>query len=263
MSLAGTWENSYGSRMRLVESNGVVTGIYESTTGSTGRYHVSGWQQGGAPTEEAGVPVALAIEWHSIDGGQGDASWNWVSALGGQLSLVTGLPVLTLTHLMIASSDFVGLCDRGVYVDKLIYNKVVAPDPAAPAPGLTRQAVQSPLAGRWSAAGGEVLEVVVEADEEGRFGCLSGRLLWEGAWLEVAGFTDINAGPEGLNWQATSVVARHARLGLSLALGGWLELASGELTLQCLRTRSTSTANSYAQTDAAPMRFVREPNSGQ
>ena len=261
MSVAGTWENSYGSRMRLLESNGVVTGIYESTTGSTGSYLVSGRQQIAVPTEGAGVPVALAIEWHSIDGGAGDASWNWVSTLGGQLSLVAGSPVLTLTHLMIASSDFAGLCDRGVYVDKLVYNKVADPLIGVVSRAQGETVDKDPVAGRWVDAGGAMLELVVTADIEGRFGYLKGSLMLDESTLEVAGFTDINTEPDGLGYQATSAVAIDSSRGVSVALGGWLELASGTLSLQCLSSRSTSSANSYVQTDMRPMLFSREGKS--
>lgn len=257
MSIAGTWENSYGSRMRLLESNGVVSGVYESTTGSTGSYLVSGWQQGSDATAEAGVPVALAIEWHSVDGGQGDASWNWVSALGGQLNLVGGESVLTLTHLMIASSEFVGLCDHGVYVDKLIYNKVTEAAPAASEQARGAIAVDDPVAGQWQDREGALLELLVTPDVQGRFGYLQGRLVLDGSELEVAGFTDINASAEGLPYQSVSVVARDASRGVSLALGGWLELAAGSLSLQRLTSHATSSANNYVQTDIQPMRFGR------
>ena len=44
MTVAGIWVNEYGSRMTLASRGDGIFGLYESTTGSVGKYLVTGWQ---------------------------------------------------------------------------------------------------------------------------------------------------------------------------------------------------------------------------
>jgi hypothetical protein len=257
MTLVGIWENVYGSRMTLAAQGDGIVGIYESTTGSTGEYLVSGWQLDTEPGEGAGQPVALAIEWHSIVEGPSDASWNWVSALGGQINLIGGQEALILSHLLVASSDFIGLCDRGIYTDRLTYHRV---SDAPPPQGCARRgepAPRDPLAGEWITADGVRLDLVVTPDTQGYFGYLAGTMVLEDATLTLAGFTDVNAMPAGLAHQSVSITAKDATRKVTVALGGWMECHTGVLTLQRLTNRVTTAANNYIQTDIRPLEFRR------
>ena len=81
MTVAGVWENEYGSRMILAveekpAGSGAIWGVYESTTGSTGRYLVTG-RRGGTASGGNGQPLALAIAWRSVGGDPADPSWHW------------------------------------------------------------------------------------------------------------------------------------------------------------------------------------------
>lgn len=125
-SVAGTWRNDYGSVMTLSVSGNRVSGTYQSSTGSTGKYEVTGFQVQSASGADINLPVALAIEWSSTGDDPLDPSWNWCSGLSGQLSVTDQGDVLTLTHLLVATSDFPGLADRANYIDKLVYRRIQA-----------------------------------------------------------------------------------------------------------------------------------------
>jgi hypothetical protein len=257
MTVAGIWGNEYGSRMTLASRGDGIFGIYESTTGSVGKYLVTGWQLDAEPVAGAGQPVALAIEWHSIVAGLPDASWNWVSALGGQISLVGGQEALILSHLLVASSGFDGLCGHGIHTDKLTYHRVGDATPPQMSARQGAPAMQDPLAGEWLAAEGARLDLVVSPDTQGRFGYLSGTMVLDGATLTLAGFTDVNAAQDGLARQSVSIVAKDESRGVTLAFGGWIELVTGVVTVHRLTSRITTAANAYAQTDIWPMEFRR------
>jgi hypothetical protein len=56
MTLAGVWKNEYGSIMtlKLAEPN-MLTGTYQSSTGSSGTYRVIGYETDAEPTPNSGV----------------------------------------------------------------------------------------------------------------------------------------------------------------------------------------------------------------
>lgn len=85
-----------------------------------------GYQAPATVHAEQGLPVALAIEWHSLGDESSDPSWNWSSGLSGQILRVKDEDRLTLSHLLVATSDFPGLADQGTYVDKLLYHRVAS-----------------------------------------------------------------------------------------------------------------------------------------
>ncbi|MCT2398810.1 avidin/streptavidin family protein [Novosphingobium mangrovi (ex Huang et al. 2023)] len=257
MTVAGTWENEYGSRMTLAVDGAGVFGIYESTTGSTGRYRVVGHQSQESPTPEAGQPVALAIAWHSVAGGPADASWNWVSALGGQISVVDGAEVLSASHLLVATSDFPGLCRQGVFCDKLTYRRV-ATAPAFPGHMKCGELqIVDVLAGCWQAGDGTVLDIHVRPEPDDRFGVLGGCLTVGGQALEIVGFSDVNAVRDRIGFQSVAITALDRARNATVALGGWIEQASGVLTLQLLTNHATGPADTYLQTAIRPLQFLR------
>lgn len=257
MTVAGTWENEYGSRMTLAVDAAGVFGIYESMTGSTGQYRVLGCQFPEDPTLEAGQPVALAIAWHSVADGPSDASWSWVSALGGQISVVDGEEILSVSHHLVASSDFPGLCRRGVYCDKLTYRRVAA---APASPGQVKSGEpqrMDALAGYWRAGDGTVLDIHVRPEFDDRFGTLGGCLTMAGQALDIAGFSDINAVKDRTGFQSVALTALDRENNATVALGGWIEQTSGNLMLQVLTNHATSPADAYLQTAIRPLQFLR------
>ena len=263
MTVQGIWKNEYGSQMSLsVDSGGLVYGTYSSSTGSTGRYYVVGWQQASEPTPTAGQPVALAIDWHSIAGGQGDASWNWTSGLSGQLSIVNNAQQLVLAHAMVASSDFPGLCKAGTYIDKLIYNRVSDAETGTPdGREAGRQAGQAaaadPLAGTWQSGDGSVvLMLQVQPAADNMFGWVSGQVRSGGVTFQIQGMTDINARSSGLFLQSVSITALTPAGGV-VAYSGTLDLRSGALTLLNLTSGATAANATYVQTTAGQLTFRR------
>lgn len=256
MTLAGVWENEYGSRMTLsARADGGFAGVYRSTTGSTGEYAVVACQAGAAATAQGGQPVALAIGWRSLVDGPGDPSWNWASAMGGQISLIDGREAMILHHLMIATSDFAGLCGRGAFIDKLVYRRVAGA--AVEEPGLPAAAAlhDDPLRGAWASPAGVELDI---ASVSAR-GALAGALRVDGQVLALHGFADAFAAGEGLDRRSVTLIACDPSRAMSFAAGGWTDRASGELILQRLTTRAVPPANIYAQTEIESARLSRVP----
>lgn len=260
MTLNGVWQNEYGSQMSLgVYTGGLVYGTYSSSTGSTGKYMVIGYQQAADPTPSAGQAVALSIEWHSIAGGSGDPSWNWSSGLSGQLSIQNGKESLVLAHAMVASSNFPGLCNAGTYIDKLTYFRVsedaedasARPDLGAP------QA--DPMQGTWQTADGSVaLLIQVYPYSNNLFGWVEGKLALNGGVCPIEGVTDINASSGGLSLQSTGITALPSMTGgPAIAFAGCLNLQNGVLTLLDLASLSTAPNATYIQTTVTQMIFKR------
>jgi hypothetical protein len=259
MTVQGLWQNEYGSQMALsAYPGGLVVGTYSSSTGSTGKYYVVGWQQATEPIADAGQPVALAIDWHSIAGGQGDPSWNWTSGLSGQLSLQGNAQQLVLAHAMVASSDFPDLCKAGTYIDKLIYQRVSDVDPeVTKGPGIGAAATADPLAGTWQSNDGVVvLTLQVQPASDNMFGWVSGQIRVGGGTFLVEGMTDINARSSGLYLQSVSITAL-TQAGGVVAYGGTLDIRSGTLTLLVLNSGKTSAKATYVQTTAGQLSFRR------
>lgn len=257
MSIAGTWQNEYGSIMNLETQGNLVNGSYQSSTGSVGIYEVVGVQLNSAPSPALGQPVALAIEWHSVGDDPADPSWNWCSGLSGQISVQNGEEVLALSHLMIASSDFPGLAAAGNYNDKLIYRRVTG---AARRNLSRREAAQpsDPLAGTWISDDGIAMTLQVTPESQHRFGSISGTLMLPGGAATVTGFTDINATADGLALQSVAITLLDQPNTLAISLSGTLDLASGVLELLEMRSGPTSAANSYTQTRMSAARYTRQ-----
>jgi len=254
--VAGNWVNDYGSLMSLTVEGHQVSGVYQSSTGSTGQYEVSGYQLAASATGELGQPVALAIDWHSIDKGQADPSWNWSSSLCGQISKVGKEEVLTLSHLLVASSDFKGIAKQGTYVDKLVYRR------SRRAPQFTSLAASSvtsmdnPLEGRWISADGTCLQLRVEVASEGRVGRILGFMINGQGRTPVSGFTDINARASGLVLQSLALSTTDPSAALSLC--GTLQLEDDVLALAQLTSVPTTLTQAYVQTRLAAVMFKRE-----
>ncbi|MGA9703166.1 avidin/streptavidin family protein [Pseudomonas sp.] len=258
-SVAGTWENAYGSVMKLTVTGGRVSGTYRSSTGSTGLYEVTGYQLNTVAPPALNQPVALAIEWHSIASDPADPSWNWCSGLSGQLGSTDKGDTLTLSHLLVATSDFPGLADRGTYIDKLVYRRVDTTQPhdqhpvsAIPLP------LDNLLTGTWVAPDRTTLELSVHTSSLRRFGYVRGRLSLasELTKVEVSGFTDINAVASKLSLQSVALTA--AKTSQALSLCGSLELDSETLRLVVLTSSQTTPAHAYLATGIVTISFKRQ-----
>jgi len=262
MTVAGVWQNEYNSQMVLSEVNpNLVVGKYSSTTGSSGEYYVIGWQTSAEPTAQAGQPVSLAIDWHSIVAGPSDNSWHWTSGLSGQINIVGTSEQLVLAHAMIASCDFPGLCATGNYIDKLIYNRVSHEAPAAeplPQTGAGGEAAPS-LVGTWQGSDGTVFMIQSVTPYTGNaFGLIYGKMTWGGGPCMIYGVTDINAVSSGLNLQSVTIVGLPSDGGgPALAYAGTLDLNAGTMTLVELSSMATANNATYVQTTVGQVTFSK------
>jgi hypothetical protein len=262
MSLAGIWENEYGSRMTLsLADSNLIVGKYESTTGSTGEYRVVGYQTSGDPTPSGGQACALAIDWHSVVTGPPDNSWHWVSGLSGQLSLQLSGEQLVLSHALVASIAFPGLAQAGTYIDKLVYTRVgdQRDIPCDPLPAGEALA-DDPLVGSWFATDGTALLVQSVVPYSGNaFGYVFGKLIWNGGHSSLYGVTDINAASAGIGLQAVSVVGLPSDAGgPAISLAGTLDLSSGVLTLLDQNSSATAPNATYVETTIASKTFAKQ-----
>ncbi|MGQ9371900.1 avidin/streptavidin family protein, partial [Azospirillum sp. A39] len=253
MSTAITrWINEYGSVMELLQDgDGGIVGLYRSSTGSTGTYLVVGWAVGPAPSAQQGQPVALAIDWRSLDGGGGDPSWHWVSGLGGQrLAGTGGQPdTMPLNHALVATTDFPGLAGPGTYIDKLLYRAQPAPT-GVPLPDLAGDGVSGagdPVDGLWSCRERPGLGLDIRVTDA-RYGLVEGRLTGTGGDRPVRGLTDTRATADGLAKQGLTLTAPLGASGPALSLAGSLRLADGVVTVTEMTSQGTSPGNAYLQT---------------
>ncbi|NWA65368.1 avidin/streptavidin family protein [Pseudomonas reactans] len=262
-SVAGTWKNDYGSVMTLTVTGNVITGSYQSSTGSTGQYAITGYQASTSLSQEQGLPVALAIDWHPLDQQQADPSWHWVSGLCGQLHQIAGEDRFELSHLLVATREFPDLANQGTYLDKLSYRRVpgeaIELNPVAPTMSSKQD---NPLNGTWLATEGYDLKLHVSASSQLALGCVSGTLTTSSECVEISGFTDINAGAVGLSLQSVSLTAAQKSGDTVLTLAGSLDLKEDGLTLLALFTSSTPASRRYVQTQVKSILFKRALSAG-
>ena len=257
-SVAGTWKNDYGSMMTLSVSGNRVSGLYQSSTGATGTYEVSGFQLGTDPAHNLGRPVALAIGWQTIDKTPAVPSRNWSSGLCGQISVIGTEEVLTLSHLLVASSDFPGVFNLGNYIDKLVYRRSPPLTNATATVVVPRRSTtKNPLNGIWKAEDGTRLKLTVDAAGPDLPGRVHGYLSTAQGQTEVCGFTDINASASDLTLQSVSINAVQASSVMSLC--GALNLKDDVLNLLILTSAPTPPTQTYVQTQIAPIAFKRKP----
>ncbi|MBM1193221.1 avidin/streptavidin family protein [Pseudomonas weihenstephanensis] len=259
MSAAGIWKNDYGSIMTLTAQGSRLSGSYESSTGSTGKYPLSGYQVLADAQQDHGCAITLAIEWYSLDKGSPDPSWHWTSGLCGQLYRVKGEDTLVLSHLLVASSGFPGLADAGTYLDKLTYRRVThEPDKCLPVQASSLPKIKDRLSGVWLAADGSRLDLGVHACDQHDWGYVSGRLLLDKGETEVCGFTDINAQTDGLALQSVSLAALIRSNTTALSFSGSIDLKLNVLNVLVMLSAPTPAAHSYMQTQVKPLTFLRQ-----
>ena len=261
LSAAGTWQNDYGSKMTLTVDRGRISGTYQSSTGSTGLYEVTGYQVPSIIQQELelGLPIALAIEWHSLGEGPADPSWNWSSGLCGQIHRVKGEDTLVLSHLLVASSDFPERVEQGTYVDKLAFRRVASVHAERPlaAPSSLPE-IADPLSGSWLATDGTRLSLRIHACSHHAFGYVLGRLTSDEGEVDICGFTDINAQTSGLPLQSVSLTTAGLAGSTARSLSGTLELKEQNVNLLIMTSSPTTAEHSYLQTRVKSLTFSRQ-----
>lgn len=257
VTVAGTWRNDYGSVMTLETSGQQLSGSYQSSTGSTGEYSITGCLSGAGATRVKNQPVALAIEWHDLDNGNRDPSWNWASGLSGQLSVTDQGDVLTLNHVLVATSDFPELARQGRYIDKLVYRRLEQQAPFRLISHIETLPIGNSLAGRWVTTDGIFLVLSVHSDSKQRLGFVRGSFTCVDACNEVTGFTDINAQACKLSLQSVSLTAANIRDATVSTLCGTLDLVADTLNLLVLNSSAVAPAHAYLATQISSMYFKR------
>jgi saccharopepsin len=260
MSLTGVWQNSYGSVMSLTQSDdGLVSGRYSSSTGSTGTYHVLGHAAPTTPSANLGQAVSLTIFWRSIDPGTPDPSWHWVSGLGGQLLLDNGVPTLILLHAMVATDDFPAVAPPGCYLDKLIYlpkSGIEAPASTVP-PAAQCSSDSDPLSGQWICEQDEALTLQLDV-YNAQYGAVNGTLTRSSGSFALYGFTDSYAVADGLLLQGVALaIAFDPNSGRAECLAGQLNRGTDRLEFTVFNSRGTAAGASYAQTAGSALSFRR------
>ena len=256
--IAGTWTNDYGSVMTLEVSAQHVSGRYQSSTGSTGHYSVTGCIVGAAASHARNQPLALAIDWHDLGDGTKDPSWNWVSGLSGQFSVTDRGETLTLSHLLVASGDFPALAHQGTYIDKLVYRRVEERQLlTTPSPSNALLPIENTLTGNWVAEDGSSLVLSVWSDSDRRFGVVRGTFTFAGTSSELTGFTDINTVGSKLERQSVSLVVSHTEATTVSALCGVLDLVGGALSLLVMASCAVAPEHAYLATRVSSLHFKR------
>jgi len=260
MSLTGTWQNSYGSVMSLTQfADGLVSGQYSSTTGSTGRYWVVGCADTSEPSATKGQAVSLTIFWRSIEPGTPDPSWHWVSGLGGQVVIDNGVSTLILLHALVATDDFPGLAPPGTWLDKLVYLPKTDIDAASvdALPAARPSAAGDPLDGHWVCEQDASLSLQL-AVVDAAIGLVDGSLQRATGASRIWGFTDSFAASDSLPLQGVSLaVAVDPAAGQARCLAGRLDRARDRLEFTVFDSRGTAADASYVQTAVGALSFRR------
>lgn len=102
INLEGTWINEFGSTMEIASvdpKTGTFAGIYQSHTGATGVYNLTGITDIKPDPNVNSQTVAFAISWRNIESSGDEDGSNWVSAFSGQVQIVDGRQQMTTTYL--------------------------------------------------------------------------------------------------------------------------------------------------------------------
>jgi len=258
MNVNGAWVNVFGSIVTLVQLNdGVVAGMYTSTTGASGSYWVVGFTDPNPPANGNGQSLAFSILWRSFDGGTPDPSWHYVSGFSGQMVVIDGTPSLVMIHDMVATAVDPGVVDIiGSYPDKLTY----VPHTAGAAPNwpppFQPPTSADPVDGNWICVQDPniALSLTVQDDVSGY---LTGTLNTATGTVTLTGFTDTGAGAAGQTLQGLTVAALLPDGHMVVAIAGSLNLATGSLTISWLESNGTAADSTWTQTRLRGLDFAR------
>ena len=255
MSVSGNWVNSYGSVMYLSQDpSGFVSGVYTSTTGSSGAYWVAGFASQTA-AGSTGEPLAFSILWRSFTGGTPDPSWHYVSGMSGQM--LASPPSLIMIHDMVATDPFPALgAQIGNYFDKLIYAPYDGPQksPGQWPPPFTPPSKPDPVDGTWTCVQDASIAFSITVQDQDS-GFVVGSLKTPNGVCDVVGFTDTGAGPAGLNLQGLTLSALLPRGDAVVAIAGSLDLAARTLSMQWMQSNGTAADTTYLQTSVEGLNF--------
>ncbi len=262
MSVTGRWLNGYGSVMFLTQGGGgSVTGVYTSTTGSSGSYWVTGFT-GSASSQSTGQPLAISILWRSFAAGQPDPSWHWVSGFSGQmqpLDPVNNGPTLILFNDLVATvADPVMTNVPGSYIDKLAYVPYTGgqTSPGQWPPPFTPPLQPDPIDGAWQCIENPAVGLFLRV-EDVTSGYVTGTLTTGDGTSAMVGFTDNGAGNAGLLLQGLTLSALLADGQTVVALAGNLVLSAGTLNMEWVQSVGTATNVTYMQTSIQGLTFVK------
>jgi saccharopepsin len=242
----GEWTNDFGSVVNLsVDDNGLLTGTYGSTTGSSGTYYIVGNAAPISTDQDQGINMAICVFWRPIDAlsATPDPSWHWSTTQSGQL-MRDG--TLSLVQSLLATTDFPGLASFGNYVQQLTYKRsqIMPVGNAMPPPATDAPQMDNPINGYWQTADG--LVALTLSVKETRQGWVCGWLQYNDSMIALNGFTDIYADAASL--QSLTMTGYCAKSLVVIALNGSFDPASNSLTLSRWLSRSTSKDNEYVQT---------------
>lgn len=263
MSFDNSWVNEYHSLIQIKQDpvNGMLTGLYSSTTGGTGTYDVVGWASLQDPTEKAGQPMAITVLWRSNDGGKSDPSHE-VSAMAGQVITIKNGLQLSLVHVFVETDPVSAKIEAGFYPDKLIFspdlsihnltNNIGAANPADKMTGVN-------ISGQWL-SDSELNDIqslnIVQPDS---FNCsIKGMIVYkDGKQFELIGFTDIYAKSGNLVKQSIgfSTYIDHNGNRTCISHAGYLDIETGKLCITCLNANSTSNDANYTQVNMNYFQF--------
>ncbi|OEK00612.1 hypothetical protein BFP97_03425 [Roseivirga sp. 4D4] len=242
VGLVGSWKNSYGSLMKISSQSesGFISGTYSSTTGASGTYALVGY----APVGISGnYPVSISIYWRSLDGGQSNPTWNWVSQMSGQVltDSTSGTTEIELLHGMVASTPYsaVGVPEPGVYTETLVFTPYDSSENRKESTALIES--NDSLAGNWvnknSAAQLQSLQLTVDQFS------VTGLLQSTSSTNNLAGLYDYTATQDMLlSVSLTALLDNES----SVSLGGFLNQSLNELTLLTYKSHGTTYGNKYA-----------------
>jgi saccharopepsin len=264
MTVSGTWVNSYGSTMNLAQDgNGAISGVYKSSTGSTGVYNVLGYAMKSPATPTLGEAFAISIFWRSTAGGPGDQSWHWVSGLSGQVvASGTTAQTLNLIHCMVATDAFPGLAQIGSYLDKLVYQSTpvgggtIASALAHPALRQAAAVVANPINGTWVCTTNSQITLTLSLTNATP-GQVAGTLTYGNGAYVLNGFTDSFAQSAGLPLQSLAVTARVDGEGSVVSLSGSWDQSTQLLSLTELLSVGTPNSSTYVQTTVDKLVFTK------
>jgi hypothetical protein len=267
MTVSGTWVNSYGSTMILAQDgNGAISGVYKSSTGSTGVYNVLGYAMNSVATPTLGEAFAISIFWRSTAGGSGDQSWHWVSGLSGQVvASGTTAQTLNLIHCMVATDAYPGLAQIGSYIDKLVYQSTpvgsagtgtIAPALALSALRQATAVLPNPINGTWVCTTNSQITLTLSLTNTTP-GQVAGTLTYGNGAYVLNGFTDSFAQSSGLPLQSLAVTARIDGEGSVVSLAGSWDQATQLLSLTELLSAGTANSSTYVQTTVDKLVFSK------
>jgi hypothetical protein len=249
--------NSFGSVTWLTQSqSGAVSGTYASTTGASGAYWVVGFADP-SPQSGMGQALALSISWLSFQGGDPNASWHYVSGMCGQAILLQDIPpTLILMHDMVASIPMKDVvATAGSYLDKLLfipYQGGTAAPGQWPPPFIAPPSPQ-PVAGNWKCVQDPATTLQINFVDQ-KSGYVDGTMTSSAGTSPLVGFAD----PNSFNLPAQALALSTMWPGGTVAtLSGSLDFKSQQLTLMQMTSVGTLPANTWLQTMADGLNFMR------